>query len=93
MTLAFFLQGPTLLRHAAFVPPGYTSLLFHALYKDSACAAPTALFRGFRRFVLAPFGLWWPPEQEGSAAADDADFEDVSAYTRSLQRLCRRQRR
>jgi hypothetical protein len=51
------LPGPVLFRHAAFVPPGYASLLFADLYEDSSCPLPTALFAGFRRFLLAAFGL------------------------------------
>lgn len=44
-------------RRAAFVPPGYTSLLFAHLYEDSSCQLPTSLFQGFRQFMLEPFGL------------------------------------
>lgn len=51
------LQRPTLFRRLAFVPPGYTSLMFAHLNEDSSCRAPTRLFSGFRRFVLAPYGL------------------------------------
>ncbi len=50
-------QGPTLFRHAAFVPPGYTSLLFAHLYEDASCPLPTRLFAAFRSFLLASFGL------------------------------------
>ena len=51
------LPGPVVFQRAAFVPPGYTSLLFAHLYEESSCRQATALFRGFREFVLAPFGL------------------------------------
>ena len=51
------LAEPTLLARAAFVPPGYTSLLFAHLYEESSCPLPTALFRGFRDFLLRPLGL------------------------------------
>jgi hypothetical protein len=47
----------TLFRHAVFVPPGYTSLLFAQLDADADCRARTPLFAGFRRFMLRPFGL------------------------------------
>ena len=50
-----------LLRGAAFVPPGYTSLLFAHLYEPSSCPRPTPLFTGFRRFVLEPMGVLPPP--------------------------------
>ncbi|KAK9846728.1 hypothetical protein WJX84_010568 [Apatococcus fuscideae] len=45
------------LRRAAFVPPGYTSLLFAHLYENASCPFPTPLFKGFRSFVLEPLGL------------------------------------
>ena len=47
----------TVLESAAFVPPGYTSLLFAHLYETNSCPQPTSLFRGFRRWLLAPLGL------------------------------------
>ncbi|GAB4817514.1 hypothetical protein N2152v2_004560 [Parachlorella kessleri] len=56
------LPGPVVFQRAAFVPPGYTSLLFAHLYEEPSCRQATALFRGFREFMLAPFGL-------GAAAA------------------------
>lgn len=46
-----------LFRHAAFVPPGYTSLLFAHLYEPASCRLPTSLFAGFRRYLLEGFGL------------------------------------
>ena len=59
--------GPVLFKHAAFVPPGYASLLFAHLYEDSSCPLPTALFAGFRRFLLSSFGL--QPEQPAAGGA------------------------
>ena len=50
-------QGPVLFRRAAFVPPGYASLLFAHLYERASCRQSTSLFRGFREFMLEPFGL------------------------------------
>lgn len=66
----FSTQGPVLFRHAAFVPPGYASLLFAHLYEPSSCPLPTTLFAGFRRFVLGSFGLL-----EGSTAAATGSSE------------------
>ena len=63
------LQGPTLFQHAAFVPPGYTSLLFAHLYEPSSCPLPTTLFAGFRRFMLDAFGLAGSPADAAAAAA------------------------
>ena len=60
--------GPVLFRHAAFVPPGYASLLFAHLYEDSSCPLPTDLFAGFRRFLLSCFGLQ-PEQPEAGGAA------------------------
>ncbi|KAL4448126.1 hypothetical protein ABPG75_005345 [Micractinium tetrahymenae] len=67
------LKAPTLFRHAAFVPPGYTSLLFAHLYEDASCPLPTRLFAGFRRFMLASFGL------NGRAAEGGADGMDLGS--------------
>ena len=66
------LQGPVLFRRAAFVPPGYASLLFAHLYEPASCPLPTSLFAGFRRFVLASFGLragGVPGTAQGAGAA------------------------
>lgn len=67
------LQGPVLFRHAAFVPPGYASLLFAHLHEPSSCPLPTTLFAGFRHFMLEAFGLVGSPGSgaaaRGSAAA------------------------
>ena len=51
--------GPGVLKlhTAAFVPPGYTSLLYAHLYENASCAFPTSLFRGFKAFMLEPLGL------------------------------------
>ena len=61
---------------AALVPPGYISLLFAHLYEDSSCPLPTPLFAGFRRFLLAAFGL---DQAEGVAAAAAAALAAVGA--------------
>ncbi len=49
--------GAFKLSRAAFVPPGYTSLLYAHLYENASCAFPTPLFKGFKDFVLQPLGL------------------------------------
>ncbi len=46
------LPSPTLVRHAAFVPPGYASLLFAFLYQDNECPIRTSLFKSFRAWAL-----------------------------------------
>lgn len=55
------LPSPTLLRHAAFVPPGYASLLFAFLYADNECPVRTGLFKEFRAFVLNSLAIT-PPQ-------------------------------
>ena len=49
--------GVVKLRRAAFVPPGYSSLLYAHLYENASCAFPTSLFKGFKAFMLEPLGL------------------------------------
>ena len=39
---AALLPRAQLLRHAAFVPPGYTSLLFAHLYEDHTCGGASS---------------------------------------------------
>ncbi len=71
------MQGPILFRHAAFVPPGYASLLFAHLYEPASCPLPTTLFAGFRRFMLGSFGLH--SGGSGRAAAGAAAGLDEAA--------------
>ena len=59
--------SPTRFGRAAFVPPGYSSLLFAHLYEDSSCPLPTSLFSGFREFLLRPMGLHAPRAVRGNA--------------------------
>lgn len=66
------LQGPVHFCHAAFVPPGYASLLFSHLYEPSSCPLPTTLFAGFRQFMLEAFGLAEQPTGAGGAAVGAA---------------------
>lgn len=90
------MQGPVLFRHAAFVPPGYASLLFAHLEEPSSCPLPTTLFAGFRRFLLGAFGLG---EQaagggdggEGGAAGDGPLIVRLVTRRpgRSLQKVAR----
>lgn len=54
------LSGPTRLAHAAFVPPGYSSLLFNALYSDGECNVRSQLLADFRVHVLRGLGLDLP---------------------------------
>ncbi|KAI7846398.1 hypothetical protein COHA_000109 [Chlorella ohadii] len=70
-------KGPILFRHAAFVPPGYASLLFAHLYEPASCPLPTTLFAGFRRFMLGSFGLH--SGGSGRAAAGAAAGLDEAA--------------
>ncbi|PRW45163.1 EGF domain-specific O-linked N-acetylglucosamine transferase [Chlorella sorokiniana] len=65
-------KGPVLFRHAAFVPPGYASLLFAHLYEPASCPLPTSLFAGFRRFLLGSFGLLGASSKAAAAAGADA---------------------
>jgi len=51
------LAAPTLFERAAFVPPGYSSLLYAHLYEAASCARPTPLFAGFRDFLLRQLRL------------------------------------
>ena len=53
--------GVVKLRRAAFVPPGYTSLLYAHLYENASCAFPTSLIKGFKAFMLEPLGLLQQP--------------------------------
>lgn len=72
------LQAPLRFRHAAFVPPGYASLLFAHLHEPSSCPLPTALFAGFRSFLLEAFGLGGDGAQPAAAAAGTAG-DDASS--------------
>ena len=56
------LNTPTIFRHAVFVAPGYSSLLFAHLYEANSCPQPTSLFRGFRRWMYRYCGLQLPQE-------------------------------
>lgn len=49
--------SPTRFGRVAFVPPGYSSLLFAHLFEENSCPLPTPLFSGFREFLLRPMGL------------------------------------
>ncbi|KAK3238858.1 hypothetical protein CYMTET_51167 [Cymbomonas tetramitiformis] len=48
---------PTIFRHAIFVPPGYSSIMFAHIDQPNSCPQQFGLWRDFRRFLLQPFGL------------------------------------
>lgn len=47
----------TVLQQAIFVPSGYTSLLYAHAYEDNSCPHNTALFKGFRDWLLGTLRL------------------------------------
>ncbi|KAK9806661.1 hypothetical protein WJX73_005480 [Symbiochloris irregularis] len=51
------LPGPTRLRSAALVAPGYASLFFAHLYEPASCPHASELFAHFRRWVLRSLDL------------------------------------
>ena len=53
------MPDPTTMDRAAFVPPGYGSLLYAHLYEDNSCpyAFPTSVLKAFRAWVLESLGL------------------------------------
>lgn len=59
--------SPTRFGRAAFVPPGYSSLLFAHLFEDNSCPLPTSLFSGFRDFLLRSLDLPAPRAVRGNA--------------------------
>ena len=63
------LPDPAIFHHAAFVPPGYGSLLFAHLYENNSCPLgfPGSVFTQFRAWVRESLQL---PLQLPSAAPD-----------------------
>ena len=73
------LPAPARFAGAAFVPPGYTSLLFSSLTEASACGLPTSLFAGFREFLLRPLGLLRAPALPREAPLQAGPLEHLAS--------------